>query len=326
MSKDGFTDRRAKPNERPMPTLCMPNRFSRGQAFTIVVSGVGLTGFIDFISGPVLWMGPMYLLCIAFCAWALGWREAVATGCICVVTTTTVNGLNLYPYGTIAALWNLAMRIGTVLTFIGLLNFARTSYHREWRLARTDSLTGALNRKAYFELANASILSGGWQMLAYADLDGLKKINDGYGHAAGDRFLTDYVAHVRTVIRKQDIFARIGGDEFLVHMHVRDEAAAIAVAIRLHRDMNISAEPGRPAMKCSIGVIILPPGDRMVDRELRLADDLMYESKQRGAGLTIATAHDDLGALSIVRHELLGTKPHVMMLAFPVAPLERQAG
>jgi diguanylate cyclase (GGDEF)-like protein len=289
-----------------MPELNMPTRFSRAQAWIVVLLGTGLTVFFDIVTGPEIWLGPLYLLCIALSAWTIGWREAVGLGFACLAITGSANGFNLYPHGTASALWNLAMRAGAVLMFIGLLNFARNSYYREWRLARTDALTGALNRKAFFELINTSSLSRGWQMLAYADLDGLKKLNDQFGHAAGDQFLKSYVAHVRTAIRKQDIFARIGGDEFLVLMRVRNEAAAMAMATRLHTTMNTIMKPGHPHVRCSIGVLILPPSSRMIDRDLGIADALMYESKQRGAGLTVATAHDHRGTLSILRHAELG--------------------
>lgn len=102
-------------------------------------------------------------------------------------------------------------------------------------------------------------------------------------------------------------------------MQIRNEAAAIAVAIRLHRDMNMIAEQSHLHMRCSVGVVILPPGNRMIDRELRIADDLMYESKQRGAGLTVATAHDHNGIPAIVLHEISGEEYRVPATLAPVA-------
>lgn len=295
-------EQRAERDEEPVPALIMPSRFSRAQAWTVALLGTGLTAFIDIATGPEVWVGPLYLLCIALAAWVLGWREAVGLGVVSLAITGSVNDFSLYPYGTVSALWNIAMRVSAVLMFIGLLNHARNSYAREWRLARTDALTGTLNRQAFFELADASTLSRGWQMLVYADLDGLKKLNDERGHAAGDQYLKAYVAHVRKVIRKQDIFARIGGDEFLVHIGVRDEAAGLELSAQLHREMNRVIAPGPANLRCSVGVLILPPGRRMIDRELRIADELMYESKQRGADLIVASAHDLGGMLSIMRH------------------------
>jgi diguanylate cyclase (GGDEF)-like protein len=249
------------------------------------------------------------------------------------------NGLNLYPYGTIAAHWNVAVRVLAVLSIIGFLRWMRRSYEREWRLARTDPLTGALNRQAFFELAGAIHHSPAWDLIAYADLDGLKRLNDQHGHIVGDRCLKAYAKHVRASIRKDDIFVRLGGDEFLIYMSMRDEAAAKAVAARLHRGMNTIAAQMDAKLGCSLGVLILPPGQRAVERELKLADELMYEAKQRGAALMAATAHERRGTFYIGRHwelvhsyadpaqagaERLPPARDTVVVELPAVPLPRQ--
>jgi diguanylate cyclase (GGDEF)-like protein len=295
-------ERRIEADDELVARLAIPSRMSRPQAWAVVLGGLGLTALGDALTGPVVWFGPFYLVCIGYAAWSLGWRAAVCIGMLSIASILTINGLDLYPYGTIAVLWNLLMRILAVLMYVGLLDHARNSYAREWRLARTDPLTGALNRQAFFELAGAATCARSWRMLAYADLDGLKRLNDRNGHAVGDAGLKDFVRHVRTVIRKYDIFARIGGDEFVTYMRVRDEAAAKTVATRLHREMNAIAARIDGDLHCSVGVLILPPGQRLIDREVRVADQLMYEAKQRGADLAAATLREARGSLYILRH------------------------
>jgi len=308
MSAQNAFERRADFDHDLALEHTIPSRVSRLQAWSLVLLGTSLTALADTATGQDLWFGPLYLVAIGLAAWSLGWREAVGVGLACFAMTLGANGLSLYPYGTIAALWNLGMRIAAVLTFIVLLDHARNSYAREWRLARTDPLTGALNRQAFFELAAAPTRSRGWRMLAYADLDGLKKLNDKCGHAAGDQCLQAYVKHVRRIIRKQDIFARIGGDEFLAYMKVSDEAAAKEVASRLHLEMNTIASRIYPSLRCSVGVLIIPPGSRTIDLELRVADELMYEAKQRGAGLTVATVRELRGIIYTLRHWEMGQR------------------
>ena len=306
MSASNAFERRAEFDQLNALKHTIPSRVSRVQAWSLVLLGTSLTALADNATGQDLWFGPLYLVAIGLAAWSLGWLEAVGVGLACFAMTLGANGLSLYPYGTIAALWNLGMRIAAVLTFIGLLDHARKSYAREWHLARTDPLTGALNRQAFFELAAASTRSRGWRMLAFADLDGLKKLNDECGHAAGDQCLKAYVRHVRKIIRKQDIFARIGGDEFLAYMKVSGEAAAKAVATRLHREMNTIASQIHPSLRCSVGVLILPPGSRTIDLEVRVADELMYEAKRRGADLAVATVREVRGILYVMRHWEMG--------------------
>lgn len=277
-------------------------RISRAHAWMALLAGICLTGIADHMTPREAWFGPAYLLIICVATWTLGWREAVAAALACMSLGFSANGLSLYPFGTVAVVWNLAMRSVAVLMIIGLLHHVRRSYVREWLRARTDPLTGAFNRQAFFELTGSELHSRTWNLLAYADLDGLKKLNDSQGHDVGDQCLKDYAAHVMRAIRKNDIFARIGGDEFLTYMAVRDEAAAKAVATRLHREMNLVTAKIADGLSCSIGVLVLPPGIRMLDLEVRLADELMYEAKSLGAALAVATAHERGGTLYVSRH------------------------
>lgn len=302
MRTPNAVDRRANQRRELTDTREFPGAVSREKAWLIILLALGLTGLADAATGYEMWFGPFYLGAIGLSAWTLGRWQALGVGLGALAIVLLANGLHLYPYGTSAALWNLAMRIVTVLMFIGLLDRVRSSYAREWRLARTDPLTGALNRQAFFELADATSISKGWTMIAYADLDGLKKLNDERGHAAGDQCLKAYVRHVRTAIRKHDHFARLGGDEFIIHLKVRDEASAKAVGERLHREMNAVAADVHPDLKCSVGVLILPPGPRMLDQEVRAADQLMYEAKSQGAGLAVATLREVRGTQYILQH------------------------
>lgn len=84
------------------------------------------------------------------------------------------------------------------------------------RDARMDELTGLLNRRGFFKAAHQALSAnnGGW--VAYIDLDGLKAINDGQGHGAGDRYLASVAEDLRRTVRHDDLVARLGGDEFVV--------------------------------------------------------------------------------------------------------------
>ncbi len=265
-------------------------RITPKQAWMVVVLGVLFTCLVDYATGRYIWVGPIYLAFIGLAAWTLGWRQAMAVFCVCIVVGAAANSNNLYPYNTPISPIDFLVRIPPVLAIIALLAHARHACEVEWRLARTDPLTGALNRKAFFEMAGAIEESKGWHVLAYADLDGLKALNDLHGHARGDASLKAFAQHVRSAIRKDDIFARIGGDEFLVYMAVRDAQAGLTVANRLHVAMNSATNEFFDGLNCSVGALILAPGQRSIDRELRLADELMYEAKQSGAALTVATA------------------------------------
>lgn len=283
-------ERRVAPEGRLAETLAWPLRLSRTQAWKLVIIGGCAVGIADRLTGPQVWFGPAYLMVIGIAAWCLGWKQAVVVGMTALAVTLAVNGFELYPYAGVASAWNIAMRVVAVLMVIGMLHTARAMYAREWRLSRTDPLTGALNRKAFYEMTSGRTHSRSWSLLVYADLDGFKKLNDTLGHAVGDECLMRFVREVARVIRGDDVLARLGGDEFAIYLDVQDAAAARTVAVRLHAAMNAVQLASGGALKCSVGALTLEPGPRSIDREIRRADELMYEAKCRGSSLVVGTA------------------------------------
>jgi diguanylate cyclase (GGDEF)-like protein len=285
---------------RPPASLSHPVRVPRifdrllglppEHAWIVVLLCLDLAALADLATGRVLWLGPVYLLVICLAAWTLGWRAGQAIGLGCMALTFALNGITLYPYGAAEFGWNLAARFVAISTVIVVIAGARRAYVREWWLARTDVLTGALNRQAFFELGEALSAGTCWRVLLYADLDGLKALNDGCGHAAGDASLTAYAHAVRRNIRRTDLFARVGGDEFLVFVAVKDEPSARAVGARLHREMNRAETAPGEGLRCSVGGLLVPPGAFAIDDLVRQADELMYQAKLRGACLELAVA------------------------------------
>ncbi|QGG96674.1 sensor domain-containing diguanylate cyclase [Actinomarinicola tropica] len=147
------------------------------------------------------------------------------------------------------------------------------------RLASTDELTGALNRRRFFELVTAELAEarvtdppGALLML---DLDHFKAINDERGHIAGDTALVAFADACRTVLRSDDRFARLGGEEFAVFLPRTglDQALRVAESIR-------AAAEGSDAT-VSIGVAEQEPGGSL-DALYARADRRLYEAKQAG--------------------------------------------
>jgi len=275
-------------------------RLRPAQAWLLILFCTDVVALADFLTVSNVWFGPAYLIVICVAAWSLGWRAGQLTGLSCMGLTFALNGLTLYPHGGADFAWNFGLRFMAISTVIAVVAGVRRAYVTEWWLGRTDFLTGALNRQAFFELAPS--FSKGWRLLVYADLDGLKKVNDFQGHAAGDSCLKVFGTSVRKMIRSNDIFARVGGDEFLIFMNVKDEAAARAVGLRLHRAMNsISTECGD--LKCSVGALAVPPGEASVDALVRGADNLMYEAKLRGACLQLGVASHVRAAAIVLARE-----------------------
>jgi len=154
--------------------------------------------------------------------------------------------------------------------------------------ARSDSLTGLANRAGAEELLEWKIQeckkSGQHFSIIFFDLDRFKDINDSLGHGIGDKLLVEVGKRTKDVLRKDDIFARIGGDEFLIILSGTHEEASTASARRIIEafEAPFIVAQQRLKMSCSMGIAIYP--EHGIDREtlLKHADTAMYEAKRQG--------------------------------------------
>lgn len=273
----------------------------RPHAWIFILLCLDLAVLGDVLTGKTLWFGPGYLLVMCIAAWCLGWRAGFGIGLGSSVLTFALNGLALYPNGEVDFVWNFVSRLISIGVVIAVVAGARRGYLREWWLARSDPLTGAFNRQAFFEQGAAMARSKSWRILFYADLNGLKRVNDEHGHAAGDLALKAYAHVVRRNIRSSDLFARVGGDEFLVFMKIKDPAFGGLIAQRLHDQMNGIPQAHGGVSSCSLGALVVPPGEKDIDQLVRQADAVMYRAKLGDTSLQMGTAEDD-SHLPLVAH------------------------
>ncbi|BBY03795.1 GGDEF domain-containing protein [Mycobacterium seoulense] len=158
------------------------------------------------------------------------------------------------------------------------------------RLSVTDELTGLNNRRGFYLLAEQKLRGahhlGHDCVLAFLDIDGLKRVNDEQGHDAGDTLIKDLARVLRGVRRESDIVARLGGDEFCVMVTESDGGTAalkerLAEAFRSFNET--SARPYR--LSASIGLVRASVAEHAtVDELLARADELMYAEKKTNPG------------------------------------------
>ena len=173
-------------------------------------------------------------------------------------------------------------------------------------LALSDPLTRLPNRRwmqlKLPEMIEQAKADGQRFAALFIDLDNFKMINDTLGHRAGDEFLKEIAACLRSAIRKQDHVLRLGGDEFMVLLHAieRRETALEIAAHLLERLASIKSLAGMDGVRprASIGLAFYPDDAIDADTLTQAADIAMYEAKRAGKGRVTAYTADMLREIS----------------------------
>ena len=154
-------------------------------------------------------------------------------------------------------------------------------------LANIDPLTNIFNRRYFIEHAQTELERHEREFsILLVDIDHFKKINDTYGHATGDQVLNKAVSVCSLVLRKEDILARLGGEEFVILLPDTSLKLANEIAERLRsaiENTQIRINTDSVNITVSIGISFSSPRDAISLQELiRHADDAMYKAKDAG--------------------------------------------
>ena len=172
-------------------------------------------------------------------------------------------------------------------------------------LAATDGLTGVSNRYTFQNKLEGEIeraaRAGEDVALAMLDIDHFKRLNDAYGHQAGDEVLRRVAGQLSEASRVYDTVARYGGEEFALVLPTTDRAEAREIVERLRRE--IAAASGKPRVTISAGLALFPTDATTADELVAAADEALYESKRAGRNRVKASARH------LKATQLPGTKP-----------------
>ena len=228
-------------------------------------------------------------------AWAGGFAVAVVTLALLIPLLMSAQHQWQYPvysalggiplaYALFCSLVIFRMQV-TVLNRHEAQLLIRVSELKE--MAARDEMTGMYNRRHFYEVAEVEMARAQSRRdnlsILLLDLDGLKTINDEYGHGVGDVVITSLAGVITRHIRGSDVGARLGGDEFGIIMPGTDKRGAFALAQRLWEEMErtpmYQSETSELTVTVSIGVAGYPWGGDSLEEMLHWADADMYANK-----------------------------------------------
>lgn len=266
-------------------------------AILLVTAIVGLTGGVvsPFVAGYFLIVGAAGMS-----------RDTLATVAVALVSAFAAAAVDLLVWprteGWSTSVLPAVAFLGIALVLLAAIVATAAREHvraqdATLRLARFDPLTGLYNRAHFFtELEREIRLSqraGRTFALVMMDVDGLKPVNDEFGHHYGDRLLTGVTGVIRNTVRATDTPARYGGDEFLVLLPETDAAGAYVVAEKLRHDIAafaIQVSDRTIRTSVSVGLVTYPEDGTTADALITSADAALYEAKRGGRNRVAAAA------------------------------------
>lgn len=165
------------------------------------------------------------------------------------------------------------------------------------QMASTDDLTQLANRRRFTETLRAEASrarrTGLPLSLVMADIDHLKRINDTFGHPAGDAAIRHVAQALVTGRRENDVVARLGGEEFAILLPATEHAGAVQAAERVKRILNTVGVPPLGHVTASMGVATLPDEAEAEESLVVLADQRLYTAKDGGRNRVVSGPFPD---------------------------------
>ncbi len=265
-------------------------RASTSEKIFVSAAAVAFTlclGVLDHVTGDEISSAFFYLLPVSAVAWFVGANAGIVFSLLSAGIWEAANWPEVAGRAQLAiAVWNGGSRLGFFIVVTLLLSRLRLDMARQESLARTDALTGLLNRRAIEErgaLETARARRHGSPLaVAYLDLDDFKTVNDRHGHAEGDAVLRTVARTLLAGVREVDAVARLGGDEFCILFPDTEQAEARETVDRLHASLTDALAARDWPVTASWGVAVAEGSRPRFSALLRTADSLMYEAKSAG--------------------------------------------
>ena len=253
--------------------------------------------YLDYQTHFEIAISFFYLIPIALVTWYIGPKMGRALAILSITAWLTFNLLSGRTYSQEFIRYiNVVVRLALFLGIVELLWEFKQALLHEHNQSHTDHLTGIPNSREFYDRAEMEIERARRNRtplsLAYIDIDNFKQFNDRLGHSEGDKLLRSVAAVVSRRIRKIDVFARIGGDEFVLLLPDTLQAGALSAMQKVEQAIAEEVRTSSLPIMLSVGVATFASPPSSVDAMLQKADQLMYQSKQLGRNRISSAKYD----------------------------------
>lgn len=265
--------------------------FIRSQSrLVVILMGIVLVAVAaaaDYATGSDLSFLLFYLIPVYFFVWFTTRRIGVIASVICAAIWAIENisaRVNLY-HSSVSYL-NISIEIVFFFIVTYLICLLKETMGINEELARKDTLTGVMNRSAFYDIADREILRlerySRPFTVTYIDIDNFKIINYRFGHHAGDRLLRCVADTIRGSLRKIDIVSRFGGDEFTILLPETGAEAAQVVLSRLRNVLLNIMEKNQWSVTFTFGTVTFLKAPSSVEDMMKKVGSVMYSGKDSG--------------------------------------------
>lgn len=252
---------------------------------TVGCLGVGLLGWLDYMTGTEISFSFFYVAPILLVTWMVHQNMGVAVSLLSALAWLIAESAGNIHHSSTSYFWNTAIHVGFFIVLTHLISRLKETQRKEQLAARTDFVTGLANRRYFHELLDMEIERmrryPHAMAVVYMDMDNFKQVNDLFGHKIGDEVLCWVAQAIRSQLRKTDLIARIGGDEFALLLPSAGLSDAKVVISKLRATLMEEVRQRNWPVTFSMGVVVCvaPPfaAEQIIDK----ADGLMYEVKSR---------------------------------------------